>query len=106
MKPITLPVLDAFFADNSFAETLKTRLKLNDDEVTKLKELARSETAKLDESELEKREGSVRALTRTRKRKSRQSSARKSQNNLRPWLMSSGAVKTRPTKPPVMEPAK
>src|SRR6185436_442725 len=46
---------------NSFVETLKTRLKLNDDEVTKLKELARSETAKLDESELEKREGSVRA---------------------------------------------
>lgn len=60
-KPITLPVLDAFFADNSFAETLKTRLKLNDDEVAKLKELARSETAKLDESELENREGSVRA---------------------------------------------
>ena len=61
VKPITLPVLDAFFTDNSFGETLKTRLKLNDDEVTKLKELARSETAKLDESELEKREGSVRA---------------------------------------------
>lgn len=61
VKPITLPVLDAFFADSSFAETLKTRLKLNDEEVTKLKELARSETAKLDESELEKREGSVRA---------------------------------------------
>ena len=61
VKPITLPVLDAFFADNSFAETLKTRLKLSDEEVTKLKELARSETAKLDESELEKREGSVRA---------------------------------------------
>ena len=60
-KPITLPVLDAFFADNSFADTLKTRLKLSDDEVTKLKELARSETAKLDETELEKREGTVRA---------------------------------------------
>ena len=60
-KPITLPVLDAFFADASFAETLKTRLKLSDDEVTKLKELARSETAKLDESVLEKREESVRA---------------------------------------------
>jgi lipoprotein-anchoring transpeptidase ErfK/SrfK len=53
VQPITLPVLDAFFADNSFAETLKTRLKLSDDEVTKLKELARSETAKLDESELD-----------------------------------------------------
>ena len=61
VKPITLPVLDAFFADNSFGETLKTRLKLSDEEVTKLKELARAETAKLDESELEKREGTVRA---------------------------------------------
>jgi lipoprotein-anchoring transpeptidase ErfK/SrfK len=61
VKPITLPVLDAFFTDNSFPETLKTRLQLSDEEVTKLKELARSETAKLDESELEKREGSVRA---------------------------------------------
>ena len=61
VKPITLPVLDAFFADNSFAETLKTRLKLTDEEVTRLKELAHSETAKLDESELKKREGSVRA---------------------------------------------
>ena len=61
VKPITLPVLDAFFADNSFAETLKTRLKLNDEEVTRLKELARAETAKLDESELEKSEGQVRS---------------------------------------------
>src|SRR4030095_9723812 len=60
VKPITLPVLDAFFADNSFAETLKTRLKLSDEEVTKLKELARSETAQLDESELEKSDAEVR----------------------------------------------
>jgi lipoprotein-anchoring transpeptidase ErfK/SrfK len=60
VKPITLPVLDAFFADNSFAETLKTRLQLNDEEVTRLKELARSETAKLDESEMEKTDGQVR----------------------------------------------
>jgi lipoprotein-anchoring transpeptidase ErfK/SrfK len=59
VKPITLPVLDAFFTDNSFAENLKRRLKLSDEEVTKLKELARSETAKLDESEMEKREGNV-----------------------------------------------
>ena len=58
VRPITLPVLDAFFADNSFAETLKTRLKLSDDEVTKLKELARSETAKLDESAMDSAAGS------------------------------------------------
>src|SRR6185295_9149494 len=54
VKPITLPVLDAFFADNSFAEKLKTRLNLSDDEITKLKELAHAETASLDEAELEK----------------------------------------------------
>jgi lipoprotein-anchoring transpeptidase ErfK/SrfK len=59
VKPITLPVLDAFFADNSFADKLKTRLKLSDDEITKLKDLARIETAKLDESELDKGDGDV-----------------------------------------------
>src|SRR6185436_3554280 len=49
VQSLTLPVLDAFFADESFAATLKTRLQLTDEEVTKLKELARSETAKLNE---------------------------------------------------------
>jgi lipoprotein-anchoring transpeptidase ErfK/SrfK len=58
VRPITLPVLDAFFADNTFAETLKTRLKLSDGEVTKLKEMARSETAKLDESSMDSADGS------------------------------------------------
>lgn len=54
VKLITLPVLDAFFADKSFPENLKTRLKLSDDQITKLKELARTETAKLDESEMDR----------------------------------------------------
>lgn len=48
-QSLTLPVLDAFFADESFAATLKTRLQLTDEQVTKLKELAHSETAKLNE---------------------------------------------------------
>src|SRR6478672_2164712 len=48
-QSLTLPVLDAFFADESFAGTLKTRLQLTDDQVTKLKDLAHSETAKLNE---------------------------------------------------------
>ena len=48
-QSLTLPVLDAFFADESFAGTLKTRLQLTDEQVTKLKELAHSETAKLNE---------------------------------------------------------
>src|SRR6185295_10269445 len=42
---LTLPVLDAFFAEESFSDLLKTRLQLTDDQVTKLKELAHSETA-------------------------------------------------------------
>lgn len=48
-QPLTLPVLDAFFADESFAGSLKTRLQLTDEQVTKLKGLAHSETAKLNE---------------------------------------------------------
>jgi hypothetical protein len=42
-------VLDAFFADESFTGTLKTRLQLTDEQVTKLKELAHAETGKLNE---------------------------------------------------------
>lgn len=48
-QSLTLPVLDAFFADQSFAGTLKSRLQLTDEQVTKLKELAHAETAKLNE---------------------------------------------------------
>ena len=56
-QPLTLPVLDAFFADESFSGSLKTRLQLTDDQVTKLKELARSETAKLNDADAGKSEG-------------------------------------------------
>src|SRR4051794_11008211 len=47
---VTLPVLDAFFADSSFPETLKSRLQLSDEQVTKLKDLAHAATANLDEA--------------------------------------------------------
>jgi lipoprotein-anchoring transpeptidase ErfK/SrfK len=49
-QPLTLPVLDAFLADESFSGLLKTRLKLTDDQIAKLKEAARSETAQLNET--------------------------------------------------------
>lgn len=55
-QPLTLPVLDAFFADESFPALLKTRLQLTDEQVTKLKELAHSETAKLNDDEAGKGE--------------------------------------------------
>ena len=56
-EPLTLPVLDAFFVDESFSESLKTRLQLTDEQVTKLKELARTETAKLNDANAGKGEG-------------------------------------------------
>ena len=58
-QSLTLPVLDAFFADESFAETLKTRLQLTDEQVTKLKSLAHTETAKLDEENAGKGESAT-----------------------------------------------
>ena len=51
-KPITLPVLDAFFADDAFAAALKSRLQLSDDQISRLKEVAHAETANLVESQL------------------------------------------------------
>ncbi len=49
--PVTLPVLDAFFADDAFAPELKAKLGLTDEQVEKLRTIAREETAKLRESE-------------------------------------------------------
>src|SRR6185295_18265876 len=50
LQPVTLPVLDAFFSQESFAAELKSKLQLTDEQVTKLKTIARQETAKLTES--------------------------------------------------------
>ena len=56
-KSLTLPVLNAFFVDESFSGALKTRLQLTEEQVTKLKELAHSETAKLNEENAGKGQG-------------------------------------------------
>ena len=56
-EPLTLPVLDAFFADEGFSALLRTRLHISDEQIGKLKELAHAETAKLDEANAGKREG-------------------------------------------------
>ena len=48
---ITLPVLDAFFAQEGFAAELKSKLQLTDDQVTRLKNIARQETSKLREAD-------------------------------------------------------
>ena len=49
-EPLTLPVLDAFFAEEGFSALLKTRLRISDEQIAKLKQLAHAETAKLDEA--------------------------------------------------------
>lgn len=47
--PVTLPVLDAMFVEESFAGELKSRLKLTDEQVERLRAVAREETASLGE---------------------------------------------------------
>lgn len=49
-RALTLPVLDAFLANESFPGLLKTRLQLTDEQIAKLKEAAHSDTAKLSEA--------------------------------------------------------
>ncbi|HEY3135002.1 MAG TPA: L,D-transpeptidase [Blastocatellia bacterium] len=46
---VTLPVLDAFFAQENFAAELKSKLQLTDEQVNKLRSIARQETSKLRE---------------------------------------------------------
>src|SRR4051794_3459192 len=48
--PVTLPVLDAFFQDDTFTTELKSNLNLTDDQVSRLKSIAREETGKLREN--------------------------------------------------------
>ncbi len=48
---ITLPLLDALFAQENFASELKSKLQLTDDQINRLKTVAREETARLRESD-------------------------------------------------------
>jgi hypothetical protein len=48
---VTLPVLDAFFADQGFADDLKTKLQLTDDEIAKLKGIAQESRESLRETD-------------------------------------------------------
>lgn len=48
---VTLPLLDALFAQDNFASDLKSKLQLTDDQINKLKSIAREETSRLRESD-------------------------------------------------------
>jgi lipoprotein-anchoring transpeptidase ErfK/SrfK len=50
-QPVTLPVLDAFFAQEGFAAEMKAKLQLTDEQVNKIRNIARQETSKLRESD-------------------------------------------------------
>ncbi|HYH84826.1 MAG TPA: L,D-transpeptidase [Pyrinomonadaceae bacterium] len=47
--PVTLPVLDAMFADEAFAGELKSKVQLTDEQIERLRVVAREGTASLDE---------------------------------------------------------
>jgi lipoprotein-anchoring transpeptidase ErfK/SrfK len=49
--PVTLPVLDAFFADAEFVADLKNRAGLKDEEIARLRKAAREDTAALSETD-------------------------------------------------------
>ena len=49
VMPVTLPVLDAMFADSTFGRALKAKLQLTDEQVERLRRVAREETSQLSE---------------------------------------------------------
>ena len=59
--PVTLPVLDAFFAEETFAGELKSKLQLTDEQVGRLRTMAREETAKLRETDTDDYSGTTAA---------------------------------------------
>jgi lipoprotein-anchoring transpeptidase ErfK/SrfK len=59
--PVTLPVLDAFFHDETFASDLKTRLQLTDEQIEKLRKMARDDTSKLRETDTDDYSGTTAA---------------------------------------------
>ena len=57
--PVTLPVLDALFTDDSFKTELKSKLNLTDDQISNLRKAAADEIARLGQSSSEPQEGAA-----------------------------------------------
>lgn len=57
--PVTLPVLDALFTDDSFKAELKAKLQLTDEQITNLRKIASDEVGKLREGNAEPTEGAA-----------------------------------------------
>jgi lipoprotein-anchoring transpeptidase ErfK/SrfK len=68
-QPVTLAVLDALFADESFARDLKSKLQLTDEQIAQLRKAAGEERASLRESDANSQGGSTRGATERAKEK-------------------------------------
>lgn len=51
--PVTLPVLDALFADEAFKTNLKSKVQLSDDQIAQLQKISAAEVARLREADYE-----------------------------------------------------
>jgi lipoprotein-anchoring transpeptidase ErfK/SrfK/ribosomal protein L12E/L44/L45/RPP1/RPP2 len=63
--PITLPVLDALFADETFRAELKSKLQLSDEQINALKKVSSDEVARLRKANAENQAGSAEASRNT-----------------------------------------
>ncbi|HEY0101220.1 MAG TPA: L,D-transpeptidase [Pyrinomonadaceae bacterium] len=61
--PLTLPLVDAMFADENFAKDLKSELGLTDEQIERLRKVAREETGSLRETETGEHGGTTTAAT-------------------------------------------
>lgn len=61
--PVTLPVLDAMFADEQFAGELKSKLQLTDEQIARLKQVSGEAVGSLSDDDSENYAGSTRAAT-------------------------------------------
>jgi lipoprotein-anchoring transpeptidase ErfK/SrfK len=59
--PVTLPLLDALFHEETFASELKTKLQLTDEQIERLRKTAREETGKLRETDADDYSGTTSA---------------------------------------------
>jgi len=57
--PITLPVLDALFADEAFKADLKSKLQLTDEQINQLRKISSDEVAKMRRANAENQAGSA-----------------------------------------------
>src|SRR5215203_5012624 len=61
--PVTMPLIDAMFADEAFAQDVKGNVQLSDEELTKIRDVARNSVLELSAEPSEDDARSTRAAT-------------------------------------------